>query len=79
MQPTSIQLSLSQAKADPSIAWARLYIIYIEPLLMMMRRMTKGLAVSLVQQRDEDYCDDVNFIGERESDLIVIEAIFSNF
>ena len=23
MQPTSIQLSLSQAKADPSIAWAR--------------------------------------------------------
>ena len=23
MQPTIIQLSLSQAKADPSIAWAR--------------------------------------------------------
>ena len=39
----------------------------------------KGLAVSLVQQRDEDYCDDVNFIGLRESDLIVIEEIFSNF
>ena len=25
MQPTTIQLSLSQAKADPSIAWARLH------------------------------------------------------
>ena len=25
MQPTSIQLSLSQAKADPSIAWARYF------------------------------------------------------
>ena len=24
MQPTSMQLSLSQAKADPSIDWARL-------------------------------------------------------
>ena len=26
MQPTSIQLSFSQAKADPSIAWARLLL-----------------------------------------------------
>ena len=56
-----------------------LYIIYIEPLLMMIRRMTRGLAVSHVQQKDDDYCDDVNFIGERENDLIVIEEIFSNF
>ena len=38
-----------------------------------------GLSVSLIQQRDEDYCDDVNFIGERVSDLLVIEEIFSNF
>ena len=45
----------------------------------MMRRMTKVLAVSLVQQRAEDYCNDVHFIGERESDLIVIEEIFKNF
>ena len=56
-----------------------LYIIYIEPLLMMISKMTKGLAVSFVQQRDEDYCDDVNFVGEALSDLIVIEEIFSNF
>ena len=56
-----------------------LYIIYIEPLLMMMRRMTRGLTVSLVQQKDEDFCDDVNFIGERECDLIVIDEVFSNF
>ena len=46
---------------------------------MMIRRMTRGLSVSLVQQKDDDYCDDVNFIGERENDLIVIEEIFSNF
>ena len=38
-----------------------------------------GLSVSLIQQRDDDYCDDVNFIGERLSDLLVIEEIFSNF
>ena len=56
-----------------------LYIIYIEPLLMMIKRMTKGLSVSFVQQRDEDYCDDINFVGENVSDLIIIEEIFSNF
>ena len=31
-----------------------LYIIYIEPLLMMIKKMTKGLSVSFVEQRDED-------------------------
>ena len=46
---------------------------------MMMRRMTRGLTVSLVQQRDKDYCDDVNFVSERISDLIVIDEVFTNF
>jgi hypothetical protein len=50
-----------------------LYIIfiYIEPLLMMRR--TRGLTVSLVQQKDEDYCDDVNFVEEWVCDLIFFE------
>ena len=33
MQPTSIQLSFSQAKADPSIAWARYSLVTAIPLL----------------------------------------------
>ena len=56
-----------------------LYIIYIEPLLMMIKRMTRGLNVSLISQRDEDYCDDVNFLGENTSDLVIIDEIFANF
>ena len=56
-----------------------LYIIYIEPLLMMIKRMTVGLSVSLVSQRDEDFCDDVNFLGEKISDLIIIDEVFANF
>ena len=56
-----------------------LYIIYIEPLLMMIKRMTRGLGVSLISQKDEDYCDDVNFLGEHTSDLIIIDEIFTNF
>ena len=31
-----------------------LYIIYIDPLLMMIKKMTKSLSVSFVEQRDED-------------------------
>ena len=56
-----------------------LYIIYIEPLLMMIRRMTRGLTLSSNQQKDEDYCDDINFIGEKISDIVVIEEVFTNF
>ena len=46
---------------------------------MMIKRLTKGLNVSLVQQQDEDYCDDVNFFGERLSDLVLIDNIFTKF
>ena len=57
-----------------------LYIIYIEPLLMMMNRLTTGLSISsLVQQKDEDFCDDVNFLGEKLEDLVVIEKIYREF
>ena len=42
-----------------------LYVIYIGPRLMMIKKMTRGLNVSFVQQKDEDFCDDVNFLGEK--------------
>ena len=32
-----------------------LYVIYIEPLLMMIKKMPRGLNVSFVQQKDEDF------------------------
>ena len=41
--------------------------------------MTRGLNVSFVSQRDEDFCDDVNFVGDKLSDLVIIDEIFSNF
>ena len=73
--PISVLFSIRQG--DPLSML--LYIIYIEPLLMMIKRMTKGLAVSSVKQQDEDYCDDINFVGENIADLLVIEEIFCNF
>ena len=56
-----------------------LYIIYIEPLLLMIRKLTKGLFVSSVLQKDDDYCDDLTFLSEFESDLPVIENTFERF
>ena len=56
-----------------------LYIIYIEPLLMMIRKMTNGLNVSFISQQDEDFCDVVNYVGEKVSDLVIIDEIFLNF
>ena len=47
-----------------------LYIIYIEPLLLMIARKTKGLCMSSFVQKDEDYCDDLNVLSgsDEESD-----------
>ena len=56
-----------------------LYIIYIEPLLLMINKLTKGLFVSKLVQKDEDYCDDLNFLSEFESDLLIIERTFVRF
>ena len=56
-----------------------LYIIYIEPLLLMINKHTHGLCVSNLVQKDEDYCDDLNFVSEVENDLVIIDNIFTRF
>ena len=55
------------------------YIIYIEPLLITIRRKTQGLFMSSFSQKDEDYCDDLNFLSESEEDFVIIEDIFVKF
>ena len=54
-----------------------LYIIYIEPLLMVIKKNTSGLMISFVQQVDSDYC--VNIVSENENDLAVIDKNFFDF
>ena len=73
-----IKVIFSIRQGDPLLML--LYIIYIEPLLLMIRKLTKGLFISsVVLQNDEDYCDDLNFLSEHESDLQVIENTFDKF
>ena len=73
--PIKVMFSIRQGDPLSMI----LYVIYIEPLLMMIKRMTFGLNVSFVSQKDEDFCDDVNFLGEKEMDLVIIDEVFENF
>ena len=56
-----------------------LYIIYIEPLLLMIRRKARGLSISFFVQKDDDYCDDLNLLSESEDDLIKIDDAFVKF
>jgi hypothetical protein len=56
-----------------------LYIIYIEPLLLMINKKTQGLRISSFIQKDDDYCDDLNFLSESENDLVIIDEIFVKF
>ena len=35
--------------------------------------------MSSIIQKDEDYCDDLNFISEDDSDLNIIEEVFEKF
>ena len=74
-QPMKVLFSIRQG--DPLSML--LYIIYIEPLLIMIGNQTRGLSISSFVQKDEDYCDDLNFLSESEDDLIIIEGIFVKF
>ena len=74
-QPMNVLFSIRQG--DPLSML--LYIIYIEPLLLMIRRETTGLSMSSFVQKDEDYCDDLNFLSESVEDLVNIEDIFVKF
>ena len=72
-----IQVIFSIRQGDPLSML--LYIIYIEPLLLMINKLTRGLCVSSVVQKDEDYCDDLNFLSEFDSDLPIIDRTFRRF
>ena len=74
-QPIRVLFSIRQGDPLSMI----LYIIYIEPLLLMINRKTKGLSMATLVQKDEDFCDDLNFLSENEEDLLKIEEVFVKF
>ena len=74
-QPVDVSFSIRQGDPLAMI----LYIIYIEPLLIYIERRTSGLRIENFVQKDEAYCDDVNFLTEDVEDLKVVDDAVSKF
>ena len=72
-----LQVLFSIRQGDPIAIL--LYIVYIEPLLLMIRRECLGIKISFFRQVEVDYCDDVDFVSENESDIVRIVEVFKRF
>ena len=72
-----IDVKFSVRQGDPSAM--PLFLINIEPLLLMLREHTSGVSVAGVCQQDEDYVDDIELLSSRSSDLFIINNIFTRF
>ena len=46
-----------------------LYIIFMEPLLVVLERVLTGVRLNFVREVLEAYCDDLNILTEDEEDL----------
>ena len=57
----------------------RIYLIYVEPLLVYLGLMLQGLKISSFTEIDNDFCDDIEIVIENEEDLITANEIFRKF
>ena len=73
----AVELLFSFRQGDPISMM--LYLIYIEPLLVMLGRKLQGLRFPNFSEVDDDYCDDVEIMIEKDEDLIMAERIFQKF
>ena len=72
-----VNILQSLRQGDP-LAMA-LFIIFIEPLLMFLKRNLNGLSVSGQFQKDEDYVDDISVFSSTDNDLFVMNNAFLAF
>jgi hypothetical protein len=56
-----------------------LYIIYMEPFLLSLGEICRGLRMADFSQVDEDYCDDVETLIEKEEDFKLVDTLFTRF
>ena len=73
----AVRLLFSFRQGDPISMM--LYLIYIEPLLVMIGKKLQGLRFPNFSEVDDDYCDDVEILIEKEEDLVIADRIFRKF
>ena len=72
----AIMLSFSFRQGDPLAML--LYIIYIEPLLILIEKKTSGLILPNLKNV-EAFCDYLNVITTKETDLLVVDEAVQKF
>jgi hypothetical protein len=73
----TIQVNFSIRQGDP-LAMI-IYIIYVEPLLLLIEKMTTGLRMGTMVQRVEAYCDDINLVSTDLQDLRKVDEAVKLF
>lgn len=56
-----------------------LFLINIEPLLLKLNSVIKGLKVGVVDQKEEGYVDDITAVSTDPEDLLKIDELFTDF
>ena len=72
-----IAVSFSVRQGDPLSMF--LYVIYVEPFLVMLEKNLRGLMVGNIRQVLEAFCDDINIFVQDENDMAVLGKIVENF
>ena len=73
-----IEVSFSIRQGDPLAML--LYIIYVEPLLLLIERKISGLHFFRgLTQKVEAYCDDIQVVSNNIDDLVVIDRLVLSF
>ena len=73
----AIEVLFSIRQGDPLAM--PLYILYIEPLLIVLEKKMVGLKVATFEQKLEAYCDDVNLLTDDLGDFNVVSGVISEF
>ena len=76
-QTQSIAVSFSIRQGDPLSMF--LYVIYIEPFLVMLEKKLGGIMMGNIKQILEAFCDDINILIGREEDFILLDKIIEDF
>ena len=73
----NIAVSFSIRQGDPLSMF--LYVIYIEPFLVMLEKKLGGIMMGNIKQILEAFCDDINILIGRKEEFILLDKIIEDF
>jgi hypothetical protein len=71
----AVEFSIRQGDPAASV----FFVIYIEPFLVRLEQLLRGLFMAGLREASFDYMDDVNMLGEDEEDIVIADAVCRAF